>query len=299
MINLNFQQLQCFVTVSQTLNFSTAAIRLHLSQPAVSKNIKQLETELAFELFRRNQHGVSLTVAGQEFSKQMSNVLILTEQAILDSREISEQDQQSLTIGYTNAMIENKLLPKLLRSAHHQLPNLRLSLRSFDLSTGLSNLQSGVFDLILATKDTIGDNPRVKFVPMFQGHFNVVLPIGHRLNEQSKLTFSDLKKSQLIFFNPLQAPPESATLQNTFIQAPEDFHYQTADTLNTAINMVKGGIGLAVLPSFTVDSIESNVTVIPLDYPVILDYGVAYLETNSSSSLLSIVALLKTLIGKV
>lgn len=106
MMNLNFQQLQCFVTVSETLNFSTAAKRLHLSQPAVSKNIKQLETELSFELFRRSQHEVSLTAAGLEFSKQMANVLILTEQAIIDSREISEQEKASLKIGYTNAMIE-------------------------------------------------------------------------------------------------------------------------------------------------------------------------------------------------
>lgn len=296
---MNFQQLQCFVTVSQTLNFSTAATRLHLSQPAVSKNIKQLENELAFELFRRNQHEVSLTTAGLEFSKQMSNVLILTEQAILDSREISEQEKQSLTIGYTNAVIENKLLPKLLSSAHHQLPNLRLSLRSFDLSTGLSNLQRGVFDLILATRDTIGNNPQVEFVPLLQGHFNVILPNGHRLSDRKSLTFSDLENLRLIFFNPIQAPPESATLQNTFIQAPGNLRYQTADTLNTAINMVKGGLGLAILPSFTIDPDESKVTVIPLDYPVTLDYGVAYLQTNASQSLLTVVDLMKTLMGRI
>lgn len=295
---MNFQQLQCFVTVSQTLNFSTAATRLHLSQPAVSKNIKQLENELSFELFKRNQHEVSLTTAGLEFSKQISNVLILTEQAILDSREISEEEKQSLTIGYTNAVVENKLLPKLLSSAHHQISNLRLSLRSFGLSTGLSNLQRGVFDLILATRDTIGNNPQVEFIPLLQGHFNVILPIGHRLINRDKLTFSDLEKMRLIFFNPLQAPPESATLQNTFIQAPGNLHYQTADTLNTAINMVKGGIGLAILPSFTIDPDESTVTVIPLDYPVTLDYGVAYLRANASRSLLTVVGLMKNLMGK-
>ncbi|MGF2426295.1 LysR family transcriptional regulator [Lentilactobacillus otakiensis] len=296
---MNFQQLQCFVTVSQTLNFSTAATRLHLSQPAVSKNIKQLENELSFELFKRNQHEVSLTTAGLEFSKQISNILILTEQAIIDSREISEQEKQSLTIGYTNAVIENKLLPKLLSSTHHQLPNLRLSLRNFDLSTGLSNLQRGVFDLILATRDTIGNNPQVEFIPLLQGHFNVILPTGHRLSDRKGLTFSDLENLRLIFFNPIQAPPESATLQNTFIQAPGNLRYQTADTLNTAINMVKGGIGLAILPSFTIDPDESKVTVIPLDYPVTLDYGVAYLRANASQSLLTVVDLMKTLMVKI
>ena len=115
MVALNFQQIECLVTVSQTLNFSAAATRLHLSQPAVSKNIKQLETELGIELFKRNQHDVSLTAAGVEFSKQMTNILILTEQAIIDSHEISDQENQSLTIGYTNASIENKLLPLLLQ----------------------------------------------------------------------------------------------------------------------------------------------------------------------------------------
>ncbi len=298
-MNLNFQQLQCFVTVSETLNFSTAAKRLHLSQPAVSKNIKQLETELSFELFRRSQHEVSLTAAGLEFSKQMANVLILTEQAIIDSREISEQEKASLKIGYTNAMIENKLLPKLLASARHQLANVRLSLRSFDLSTGLSNLQRGVFDLILTTRDTIGANPEVEFVPLHQGHFNVILPIGHRLSDHQILTFSDLENLQLIFFNPLQAPPESAALQNTFIQAPGILHYQTADTVNTAINMVQGGAGLAILPSFAVDTEVSKVTAIPLDYPVVLDYGVAYLRSRTSPSLVAVVKLIETLMGKI
>lgn len=298
-MNLNFQQLQCFVTVSETLNFSTAAKRLHLSQPAVSKNIKQLETELSFELFRRSQHEVSLTAAGLEFSKQMANVLILTEQAIIDSREISEQEKTSLKIGYTNAMIENKLLPKLLASARHQLANVRLSLRSFDLSTGLSNLQRGVFDLILTTRDTIGANAEVEFVPLHQGHFNVILPIGHRLSDHQILTFSDLENLQLIFFNPLQAPPESATLQNTFIQAPGTLHYQTADTVNTAINMVQGGAGLAILPSFAVDTEVSQVTAIPLDYPVVLDYGVAYLRSRTSPSLVAVVKLIETLMAKI
>ncbi|MEE8823432.1 Hca operon transcriptional activator [Lentilactobacillus sunkii] len=296
---MNFQQLQCFVTVSDTLNFSTAAKRLHLSQPAVSKNIKQLETELAFELFKRNQHGVALTPAGLEFSKQMANVLILTEQAIIDSREISEQAQQSLTIGYTNAVIENKLLPKLLENARHQLSTVRLSIRSFDLSTGLSNLQRGIFDLILATRDSLGDNPEIEFVPLVQGHFNVILPIGHRLSDHKRLDFSELEKSQLIFFNPMQAPPESATLQNVFLQSPGNTRYQTADTINTAINLVKGGAGLAILPSFTVDPVDSNVMVVPLDYPVTLDYGVAYLRSNTSTPLLTLVDLIKALIGKI
>ena len=298
MIILNFQQIECFVTVASTLNFSVAATRLHLSQSAVSKNIKQLESELAIELFKRNQHDVSLTPAGIAFSKQMTNVLTLTEQAIIDSREINDRTAQSLTIGYTDASVENKLLPVLLSNAQHQLPSAHLSLRRFELGDGLSGLQQGLFDLLLATRDTTGSNAQVEFVSLLSGHFNVILPTGHPLSTRPILAPADLKNTQLLFFNPRQAPPESATLQNTFFQAAGHLRYQTADTLNTAINLVRGGVGLALLPSFTVDPKTADVTVVPLDYPVTLDYGVVYLKENKSEPLLNVIDLMKTLIGK-
>ncbi|MNL65286.1 Hca operon transcriptional activator [compost metagenome] len=75
MFQMNIQQLKCFVSLAETLNFSKTAEKLNLTQPAVSHNIKSLENELGILLFVRNKRTVNLTLAGNSFYEDMEGLL--------------------------------------------------------------------------------------------------------------------------------------------------------------------------------------------------------------------------------
>lgn len=115
---MQFRLMRHFITVAEELHMHRAAERLNMAQPALSQQIKSLETQLGVTLFSRANRRLTLTPAGEAFLTKARLAIAMTEQAILDARQTARGEQGILNLGcVSSAMFEAKL-PAVLRHFH-------------------------------------------------------------------------------------------------------------------------------------------------------------------------------------
>ena len=124
---MELRHLRYFVTLAEELHFGRAAERLHIAQPPLSQQIRQLEIELGFDLFYRTKRTVQLTEAGQVFLEETQRILKQLEQAIQIGRQSSRGNSGQLVIGFVSSAAYN-VLPEILRTFRRCVPGVTLEL---------------------------------------------------------------------------------------------------------------------------------------------------------------------------
>ena len=125
---MSIQRLPIFLSAAEHLNFTKAAEEHHISQTAVSQQIKQLEKELGFQLFIRGKRGVTLTPAGMEYYRQCKKIMVQYETAVSKGQRVAGGQGSSLMIGYAGAY-ELWNATKLIRQYYHAYPDSQIDLR--------------------------------------------------------------------------------------------------------------------------------------------------------------------------
>ena len=143
---MSIRRLPIFLSAAEHLNFTKAAEEHHISQTAVSQQIKQLEKELGFQLFVRGKRGVSLTPAGLEYYRQCKKLLAQYQTAVAKGRRVAGGDSDSLTIGYAGAY-ELWNATKLIREYYRSHPESQIDLKFASNQTLLSDLSAGKIDI--------------------------------------------------------------------------------------------------------------------------------------------------------
>src|SRR6266404_4946640 len=118
---MELRHLRYFVAVGEAQNISRAALKLHISQPALSTQIRDLEEELGFSLLERAAKSVRLTDAGRAFLDEARAVLQRADEAANNARSIAAAEPSELHIGYSPAPVA-EILPKTLRTFQHAMP---------------------------------------------------------------------------------------------------------------------------------------------------------------------------------
>ena len=120
---VELRHLRYFVAVAEAENVSRAALKLHVSQPPLSRQIRDLEDELGFLLFKRTAKSVSLTEAGRTFLNEARAVLQRADEGVKKARAVATAGENELHVGasYTPAA---PILPDIVRACQHALPNV-------------------------------------------------------------------------------------------------------------------------------------------------------------------------------
>ena len=147
------KQLRYFVAVAEELNFRRAAERLHITQPPLSKTIKNLEEALNVKLFIRNTHGVQLTQAGEVFFQEALNLLAAAHQSLRMVRQVDTGEAGTLNIGYSASAIFSSVLTSALAVLLERRPLLELQLHEGNSLDHLSSLRSGKLDAAILRAD--------------------------------------------------------------------------------------------------------------------------------------------------
>jgi len=130
---MELRHLHYFVAVAEELHFGRAAHRLHIAQPPLSQQIRQLEEELGVQLFLRTKRSVSLTEAGAAFLEEAQRVLEQTKRAVEVAQRTGHGEQGKLIIGFVGSATYG-LLPRLLRRFRERFPEVTLVLRELTTS---------------------------------------------------------------------------------------------------------------------------------------------------------------------
>ena len=143
---MEFRQLRYFVAVAEEGNLTAAARRLHVSQPPITRQIKQLEEELRVELLVRSSKGVQLTEAGQIFFADAKRLLNISHAAIEKSRAAQAGELGRLAIGYFGSTIYT-VVPQLVRKFLLVRPNITVRIQRATKDEQVARLRDGELDI--------------------------------------------------------------------------------------------------------------------------------------------------------
>jgi DNA-binding transcriptional LysR family regulator len=254
---LELRQLRSFLAVAERLSFARASETLHLSQPALSAQIQNLEAELGVQLFERNRRMVRLTDAGTVFVAEARATLDRAQQAADRARLAASGDLGTLNIGFvSSAALE--ILPEIVASFRKRHPEVRLNLinlRTVSQVSGLldESMDIGFLRLPLA-------HPKLKITVIHREPFAAILPHDHPLVHAKRFSVAQLADEPFIVYGRQWAPGFFDSVMH--ICTGYGFSPQIAQEtgeMYTAISLVAAGLGVAILPRSVVLAQSSNV----------------------------------------
>ena len=143
---MELRHLRYFIAVAEELHFRRAAERLHMSQPPLSQQIRQLEEEVGAQLLTRNQRKVELTAAGAAFLVRAREILDAVEDAARQARRVQRGEVGRLAVGFVGSAMYS-FVPELLRGFREQAPDIALRLHELGTTEQLRQLDDGRLDV--------------------------------------------------------------------------------------------------------------------------------------------------------
>ncbi len=236
-----------YVTVlAQEMNFSAAAKRLHIAQPALSQNIRQVEEELGVKLFERSTRKVALTDAGRAFYREALMILAKVENAKRTALRAASGEIGSLAIGFTTTSILGGELTRRLRVFQKRYPDIRITLEDFTVNKLMNRLRTSAIDVAC----TEGIYPDDSLETQALKPLPVVLALykGHPLAKRRHLRLSMLAKEHFI----LPVPFRAWAVYEAFVRFCEQagfkpVHAGYASNALAAVGMAAANLGVAIL----------------------------------------------------
>ncbi|AVH63079.1 LysR family transcriptional regulator [Nostoc sp. 'Peltigera membranacea cyanobiont' N6] len=244
---MELRHLRYFVTLAEELHFGRAAERLHIAQPPLSQQIRQLEGELGFELFYRTKRKVQLTEAGQVFLGEVLQIMRQLQQAIQIGRQTSRGEIGQLIVGFVSSAAYN-ILPTILRTFRSCVPGVSIELHELTTDQQLEWLREGRMDVGLL-RPPVEEN-RFSCETIFQESLMVALPEAHLLASQSNVCLTSLANEPFILFPRILAPG----LYDLIISLCQQAGFspkvaQEAIQMQTIVSLVAAEMGVAIVPA--------------------------------------------------
>ena len=246
---MELRHLRYFVAVAEELNFTHAATRLRVAQPALSRQIKDLEEELQTPLFERGHTGVQLTRAGKVLHQRARAILTQANEAANEARAAAGAITGSLVLGFPSGLHLNYLAPiiRAFRSAH---PKVQLDYFHGLTGQQLKALREGRIDVAFVNLPVPLDGLNHQVV--WRVPFKVVLPQGHPLARRTALELADLCSEDFVF-STREARPE---FYDEFFRlcANAGFRPRIVKEVGgyptNMLGLISVGLGISVLPYF-------------------------------------------------
>jgi DNA-binding transcriptional LysR family regulator len=243
---VELRHLRYFIAVAEELHFGRAAERLHIAQPPLSQQIRQLETKLGFQLFHRTKRSVRLTEAGQIFYLECQRLFRQLDQAIQTGRQTSRGEVGQLVIGFVSSTAYN-VLPDILRTFRAAVPEVNLELHELTTDQQLQWLRENRLDVGLL-RPPVEDNA-FQLSVIFQEPLVVALPETHPLATEPEISPQSLTSEPFIIFPRPLAPGLYDQIISFCQQAGFSPHVvQEAIQMQTIISLVAAEMGVAIVP---------------------------------------------------
>jgi LysR family hydrogen peroxide-inducible transcriptional activator len=246
--DLTLRQLEYVVAVADVLGFRKAAERCHVSQPALSAQIQQLEDVLGVKIFERDKRRVLLTQAGEELVSRARRVLTEAGDILSAASRLSDPFAGPLQLGVIPT-VAPYVLPEVIPAVTKQYPRMRLRLREEKTELLVRGLEEGRLDAALVALDP--ELRDVEQTVIAEDAFVVALPPGHPLAKKKQVQLRDLDAENVLLLEDGHCFRSQALELCTRVGAREvDFR---ATSLTTLAQMVMSGEGsITLLPAISV-----------------------------------------------
>ncbi len=244
-MNLTTKQLRAFTALAGERNFTRAAAQCHLSQPAFSALIRQLESALAVRLFDRSTRSVALTPEGVEFELSARRILADVDAALAGVSDHASRRRGRVSIALLPSLAAD-WLPGVLAGFHRENPGIEMQVHDVLSEACIEGVRSGKVDFALAA--TRADTPELRAELFCSDTFHLVCPKGHPLGDLPTVRPRDVAGWPFVHLSrtsSVRQYVDAATHPATFPSILE------VDQLATVCGLVKAGLGVSIVPGLT------------------------------------------------
>ena len=243
---LGLRHLKYFIAVAEDLHFRKAAERLYISQPGLSRQIKQMEDDLGVKLFERHNRKVELTKAGQYLKTEITQHLKDLDRIFNQAKLLNDGIGGDLKFGYVGSAMQD-IIPNLLLKFRTENPKAHFSLKELDNQKQIDSLLSHDIDIGFVRLERVPRDLQIK--PILKENFCLVLPENHPINETNFKSLKQFKNEAFILFDSKY----SASYFEKVMQIFDDNGFAPIIAHNTIhassiYKLVENNFGISIVP---------------------------------------------------
>jgi LysR family carnitine catabolism transcriptional activator len=247
-MNVTIKQVKLFVEVARCLSFARAAQSMHLSQPAVSLAIQNLEQAIGGKLFARSTRSLELTPEGQAFYPTASRLLNDWSEALDDVHNLFTLQRGKLNMAVMPSFSAN-VLPKIIREYHAQHPQVNLSIQNIVMDQAIESVRKGRNELAVsfASENMNG----LEFSPLYDVTFMAVYS-DHFATKLSNINLT--ADWSPLFELPMVSMDKDSTVRRWIDETTQRHNLKSnivaeVNQLDSMGQMISMGLGVGILPS--------------------------------------------------
>ncbi|MCS1393600.1 LysR family transcriptional regulator [Lysinibacillus boronitolerans] len=241
---MDIKQLHYFIAVSEQMNFSKAAERLHISQPSLSNAIKKLEQEIGSPLLERNTRNLQLTEAGELLFERAKVIVKNMEVLKIEMNEVIVHGTRDITIGVMESI--KHWLPKVIANYKKDYPQMKFHLVDILGSKRVKKSLKSYKTHVIITNQLM-DDPELEVQTLYEERLVVVLPLHHPLAQKDTITISDICEEPFIIST--EGFQTRRDILTSFEQAGKSINIQfEIERFETAVSLVREHLGVTILP---------------------------------------------------
>lgn len=247
---MELRQLRYFVAVAEELHFRRAAERLHIAQPAVSKQVLNLEKELGVQLLYRDKQRVRLTDAGRAFLEEAKKALEHAERAIDVANSAAKGKIGYLTVGFVSPATLS-VLPRTVKVFQEHYPGVELELCRMTTAEQIEALHDGRIQAGLAREPAFYEDDALDSKTVLREPLVLALPEAHPFSAEQQVSLSKLANEPFMMFSRPGEPGLYEKYRQAFRSAGFTPKKVVKDTphIQAILGFVAEGFGLMLMPA--------------------------------------------------
>lgn len=253
---MEIRQLRAFVAIAESGTFTAGALRVHVTQAAISMQIRQLETEIGAKVFVRAPRHVILTEAGEQLLRRARHILREHDAALDEIAELAGAERGRLRIGSASAMVLSEQLPAILKELRKQHPAAEISVTSGTSEVLVDQILGGEVDVAFVSLPV--DVRGIKTERLSQDQLVAIASPRHKLAKQRTISAYTLAGERLILGE--RGGNTRRLIDQFFAQAGASLHVAMELSRQQAIKrMVEEDMGVGIVPLQSVkDEVEKG-----------------------------------------
>jgi DNA-binding transcriptional LysR family regulator len=294
---MELRHLRYFVAVGEEQHYGRGARRLRVAQPALSRQIQQLEDELGFKLFDRLPRGVKISTAGKSFLEDARRILQQVNEATTRARRVARGQSGTLRVGFTENASWHGVVPESFRKFRQEQPDAELQVNPLSSLEQIEAVRSGRLDAGFIFNMPKTDR-ELDQIPVASHKIALAAPRGHPLQKFKKLRLRDLSDTHFVWFPRRESPAFYDRLMHECFRGGLKSPRIVQEGVNEATMRSRGahGVGVAVVNEKARWRCPQSVVVLPvMDLNLLLPLAVVWRKDNASPLLAKFVADVKLL----
>src|SRR2546427_3656522 len=294
---MELRHLRYFVAIGEAQHYGRAAHRLRVAQPALSRQIQDLEEEIGFKVFDRLSRGIEISAAGKLFLEDARRILQQVDEATKHARRVASGQSGTLRVGFVESISWHGVVPDSFRQFRERQPDVELQLKPLSSAEQIEAVRTGQLDAgFLFTIANI--SRELAELPVASLNLMLAAPKGHPLTKLKKLRLRDLNDTAFVWFPRRESPAYYDRLMHECFRGGLQSPHIVQEAVNeaTILSLVSCRMGVAFVSGATRWRCPESGALLPVtDLKLPFPFALVWRKDNTSALLARFVADVRSL----